>query len=58
MVYFLNNNRVIFISQVRDHSERAAWMGTPVPLDLSKLSVELDELPRQYPDLGLGYSAK
>ncbi|CAG8619576.1 2333_t:CDS:2 [Paraglomus brasilianum] len=44
--------------EVRDHSERAAWMGTPVPLDLSKLSVELDELPRQYPDLGLGYSAK
>ncbi|GBC02338.1 hypothetical protein RclHR1_04580006 [Rhizophagus clarus] len=40
-----------------DHSDRAAWMGKPVPLDLSKISAHLDEIPLQYPELGLGYSA-
>lgn len=44
--------------EVKDHSERAAWMGSdPVPLDLSALSPLLDRVPLQYPELGLGYSA-
>ncbi|RUS29214.1 DOPA-like domain-containing protein [Jimgerdemannia flammicorona] len=41
----------------RDHHERAAWLGTPVPLDLSQLPVFTIELPLQYPELKLGYSA-
>lgn len=41
-----------------DHSDRAAWIGKPVPLDLTKFDWELDKLPIQYPELGLGYSKK
>lgn len=40
----------------KDHSERATWMGPPVPLDMSALQDELSETPRQYPELDLGYS--
>ncbi|KAJ3150375.1 hypothetical protein HDU89_003155 [Geranomyces variabilis] len=42
--------------EVRDHSERAVWMGTPLPLDLTKLSPLLDKVPLQYPEYKLGYS--
>ncbi|TPX55690.1 hypothetical protein PhCBS80983_g05109 [Powellomyces hirtus] len=42
--------------EVRDHSERAVWMGTPLPLDLSKLTTFLDKVPAQYPEYKLGYS--
>ncbi|KAI8825607.1 DOPA-like domain-containing protein [Fimicolochytrium jonesii] len=44
--------------EVRDHTEAAVWMGAAVPLDLAGLTEELEEVPRQYPELGLGYSAK
>ncbi|CAB4394845.1 unnamed protein product [Rhizophagus irregularis] len=43
--------------EVLDHSDRSAWMGKPVPLDLSKLPEYVDKIPLQYPELGLGYSA-
>ncbi|KAF9896468.1 hypothetical protein BX616_007398 [Lobosporangium transversale] len=43
--------------EIEDHSSRAAWLGTPVPLDLSRLTPFLEEVPSQYPELGLGYSA-
>lgn len=41
----------------KDHSERAAWLGQPVPLDLSAMPEFEMELPLQYPELKLGYSA-
>jgi len=44
--------------EVRDHNERAVWMGEKVPLDLSKLKEEREDIPLQYPELGLGYSKK
>jgi len=40
-----------------DHSDRAVWMGKPFPLDLTKIPENLDHVPLQYPELGLGYSA-
>ncbi|KAG0319926.1 hypothetical protein BGZ99_004839 [Dissophora globulifera] len=43
--------------EVADHSSRAAWLGTPVPLDYSNLRPHLDHVPSQYPELGLGYNA-
>lgn len=43
--------------EVLDHSDRSAWMGKPVPLDLTKIPEHLDKTPFQYPELGLGYSA-
>ncbi|KAF9919805.1 hypothetical protein FBU30_010517 [Linnemannia zychae] len=43
--------------ELADHSSRAAWLGTPVPLDFSRLSPHLDHVPSQYPELGLGYNA-
>jgi DOPA 4,5-dioxygenase len=42
--------------EVLDHSERAAWLGKPFPLDLSALRELLPSVPLQYPELGLGYS--
>ncbi|KAJ3158935.1 hypothetical protein HDU86_002104 [Geranomyces michiganensis] len=42
--------------EVRDHSERAVWMGMPLPLDLDKLNPLLDKVPKQYPEYKLGYS--
>ncbi|RIA98352.1 DOPA-like domain-containing protein [Glomus cerebriforme] len=51
LIHPLTNNEVL------DHSDRAAWLGKPVPLDLSKLSKNLGHIPLQYPELGLGYSA-
>jgi len=43
---------------VRDHTERAMWMGEKLPLDTSKLPVERAEVALQYPELGIGYSKK
>ncbi|CAG8688943.1 23560_t:CDS:2, partial [Gigaspora rosea] len=43
--------------QAKDHSDRAVWMGASCPLDINKLIPVLRKTPRQYPDLGLGYSA-
>lgn len=44
--------------EVKDHSERAVWLGKSFGLDLSQLTEVLDEVPAQYPELGLGYSRK
>ncbi|KAJ2913640.1 hypothetical protein MD484_g6781, partial [Candolleomyces efflorescens] len=40
-----------------DHEIRNAWIGPAFPLDLSTLPVRSEEIPLQYPDLKLGYSA-
>jgi DOPA 4,5-dioxygenase len=40
-----------------DHSSRAAWMGQSVPLDISSLAEFVQDIPLQYPEMGLGYSA-
>ena len=45
-------------NEIIDHSHRAVWFGQPAPLKLSALKEKLDELPAQYPELGLGYSKK
>ena len=29
--------------EVRDHENRSMWLGNPIPLDLSQLSVDLGE---------------
>lgn len=44
--------------EIRDHTERAAWMGGPLPLNLAVLSHDLGTAPAQYPELGLGYSTQ
>jgi len=41
----------------RDHEHRCAWLGTPLPLDLSALPVTGD-LPLQYSSLKLGNSSQ
>ncbi|KAF8924238.1 hypothetical protein BGZ58_002007 [Dissophora ornata] len=43
--------------EIADHSTRATWLGTPVPLDYSRLRPVIDHVPSQYPELGLGYNA-
>ncbi|CEO95011.1 unnamed protein product (mitochondrion) [Plasmodiophora brassicae] len=43
--------------ELRDHTDRAAWLGPSFRLDLSVLSPLLDKPPLQYPELHLGYSA-
>ncbi|KAG7086591.1 hypothetical protein E1B28_002536 [Marasmius oreades] len=40
-----------------DHEIHSAWIGPPIPLDLSTLPVREDKIPLQYPSLKLGYSA-
>lgn len=44
--------------EVKDHTERAVWLGPSYPLDLTQLREITDSLPLQYPELGLGYSRK
>ncbi|ORX63660.1 hypothetical protein K493DRAFT_322095 [Basidiobolus meristosporus CBS 931.73] len=63
--FFILNRRGLSIlihplsrHEVLDHTERSMWLGTPYPLDITALQEELDEVPFQYPELGLGYSAK
>jgi DOPA 4,5-dioxygenase len=43
--------------EVLDH-EQGSWMGNKKVLDLSVLKQEYPSVPLQYPELGLGYSAK
>ncbi|KAL0487530.1 hypothetical protein AKO1_008647 [Acrasis kona] len=42
--------------EVKDHTERATWLGEEFPLDVSVLSELLPQVPAQYPELKLGYS--
>ncbi|KAL5528887.1 hypothetical protein ACEPAG_4861 [Sanghuangporus baumii] len=56
-------HRVVFVhfsSKVlhRDHEFRNAWIGPSFPLDLSTLPLRSENIPLQYPSLGLGYSSK
>ncbi|KAF9315105.1 hypothetical protein BG003_003477 [Podila horticola] len=44
--------------EIVDHTARAVWLGQSVPMDFKVLRETLDEIPLQYPELGLGYSAK
>ncbi|KAF9180605.1 hypothetical protein BGZ51_006085 [Haplosporangium sp. Z 767] len=44
--------------EIKDHTTRATWLGQPVPLDFTILQEYLQYDPAQYPELGLGYSAK
>ncbi|KAG9297489.1 hypothetical protein G9A89_020891 [Geosiphon pyriformis] len=46
------------VDVLKDHTSRATWMGTSVPLDLSLLPTTLDHIPLQYPELGMGYSTR
>ncbi|KAJ3375200.1 hypothetical protein HDU92_000841, partial [Lobulomyces angularis] len=43
--------------QLLDHTDRSAFIGTRIPLNLSALNERLDFLPAQYQELGKGYSA-
>ncbi|CAG8660674.1 2231_t:CDS:1, partial [Cetraspora pellucida] len=43
---------------VKDHTSRSAWIGPSVPLDVEHLPPILKKTPLQYPELGLGYSAR
>jgi len=45
------------INELNDHTSDVAWIGFPVPLDISPLKETLDIVPMQYPELKLGYSA-
>lgn len=42
--------------QRRDHESRNGWLGTPWPIFLDGLPRESDDIPFQYPELGLGWS--
>lgn len=43
--------------QMEDHIGRSFWLGRESSLDMSALQVELPIIPKQYPELKLGYSA-
>jgi DOPA 4,5-dioxygenase len=45
-------------SELTDHTDRAVWFGPQLPLKLTVLSEHLDNIPLQYPELKLGYSAQ
>ncbi|CAG8478517.1 5694_t:CDS:2 [Ambispora leptoticha] len=45
------------VEEMKDHAERAVWMGTPMPLDTKWLAERLPQVPLQYPELKMGYSA-
>ncbi len=42
--------------ETKGHTSRAVFLGKEVPLKLHALQHELPEVPKQYPELGLGYS--
>ncbi|KAF8953800.1 hypothetical protein CPC16_005052 [Podila verticillata] len=45
--------------QLVDHTDRAIWMGQSLPLDFEIFKQDvLDYYPLEYPEYGLGYSAK
>ncbi|XP_055357913.1 uncharacterized protein LOC129602788 [Paramacrobiotus metropolitanus] len=43
--------------ELLDHTTRAVWMGVPLPLDMAWIREELTEVPLEFPELQLGYSA-
>ncbi|KAJ3072010.1 hypothetical protein HK102_006335 [Quaeritorhiza haematococci] len=43
--------------EVKDHTERAVFLGGTATLWVGGLRERLEDVPRQYPELGLGYSA-
>lgn len=43
--------------EIKDYTERAVWLGPPMPLNLAVLSAKRDRVPLQNPELKLGYSA-
>ncbi|CAG8617118.1 10218_t:CDS:2, partial [Ambispora gerdemannii] len=45
------------VEEIKDHTEREVWMGTPMPLDTERLHERLPQVPLQYPELKMGYSA-
>ncbi|RXW16040.1 hypothetical protein EST38_g9814 [Candolleomyces aberdarensis] len=47
----------LYRGNLSDHEVRNAWIGPSFPLDLSTLPVKSEEIPLQYPELKLGYSA-
>jgi DOPA 4,5-dioxygenase len=42
--------------ELLDHTERAVFLGSSIPLKLSALNTVLPKVPAQYPELELGYS--
>jgi len=44
--------------EVEDHTSRSMWLGPSYRLDLTVLSPDIGQIPFQYPELQLGYSAK
>ena len=42
---------------VEDHAARNMWLGPPMRLDLTVLTEDIGDVPLQYPELKLGYSA-
>ena len=44
--------------EIADHTERAVWMGAPLPLDMAALQPLLPSIPKQHEELKLGYSAE
>ncbi|KAF9063719.1 DOPA-like domain-containing protein [Rhodocollybia butyracea] len=53
----LNRGNLSILVHPLTREERRAWLGTPLPLDLSTLPIT-GELPLQYPSLKLGYSSQ
>lgn len=47
------------VKEIIDHNERAAWMGTPIPLVNHPWLLEtMPAIPLENAELGLGYSAR
>uniref|UniRef100_A0A6B2LMK8 DOPA 4,5-dioxygenase n=1 Tax=Arcella intermedia TaxID=1963864 RepID=A0A6B2LMK8_9EUKA len=46
------------VHELEDHTSRSMWLGPSYRLNLDVLSPLLPSIPLQYPELGLGYSAK
>ena len=44
--------------EVEDHFARNMWIGPPMRLDMTGLENDTKVLPKQYPELKLGYSAE
>lgn len=45
------------VLEIRDHRE-GVWMGERLPLDYDALKERLPNIPVQYPEMAMGYSAK
>lgn len=43
--------------EIKDHTERAVWLGPSFPLDMSWLTEEFPAPEIQFPELKMGYSA-